>query len=129
QFERWLRTILAGTLANTTRHYLGTQARNAQLEQEILVRFDQSTCGLSQMLIDPRSSPSQQVARAEMGGIVAHALGQLSPDYQQVLTMRHLESMTFPEIAQRMARSVDSVEKLWLRGITKLRRLFAEHLS
>lgn len=129
QFEKWLRTILAGTVANTVRHYLGTQARNPQLEREMLVRFDQSTFGLSQMAVDPQSSPSQHFERMELGGMIAQSLGQLPQDYQDVLTLRHLEGLTFPQIALRMQRSVDSVEKLWLRGITKLRRQFSGHSS
>ncbi len=126
QFEKWLRTILAGTLANTARRFLGTQSRNAGLERAMLMRFDQSTWGLAQMMVDPGSSPSQHVAGLELGGMVAEALNQLPTDYQEVLSLRHLEGLTFPEIAARMNRSVDSVEKLWLRGITKLRRIFAE---
>lgn len=129
QFEKWLRTILAGTLANTVRHYFGTQARNPQLEREMLFRFDQSTCALSQIIADPQSSPSQQAQRVEMGSIVAKAIGQLPQDYQDVLMMRHVEGLTFPQIAQRMERSVDSVEKLWLRGITSLRRQFTGQFS
>lgn len=126
QFEKWLRTILAGTMANTLRHYLGTQARNPLLEHDVLVRFDQSNCSLSQMIADPQSSPSQHVQKKELGGLVAMSLAQLPQDYQDVLMMRHLDGLTFPQIAQKMQRSVDSVEKLWLRGITKLRRQFLE---
>lgn len=124
QFENWLRTILAGRLANTFRHYLGTQARNAQLEREVMARFDESTCGLSQMLVAPQSSPSQHLEKKEIGTQVAQLLSQMPKDYQEVLTMRHLEGLTFPQIAARMGKSVDSVEKLWLRGITQLRRDF-----
>jgi RNA polymerase sigma-70 factor (ECF subfamily) len=43
-----------------------------------------------------------------------------------VVVLRHLEGLTFPQIAERMGRSVDSVEKLWLRGITSLRKTAGE---
>jgi RNA polymerase sigma-70 factor (ECF subfamily) len=46
-----------------------------------------------------------------------------------VLVLRHMEGLTFPQVAQRMGRSVDSVEKLWLRGLTKLRKQFAAESS
>jgi RNA polymerase sigma-70 factor (ECF subfamily) len=55
---------------------------------------------------------------------IAEALSRLPEDYQTVIVLRHLEGLTFPQISQRMERSVDSVEKLWLRGLTKLRRSF-----
>ena len=33
-----------------------------------------------------------------------------------------LESLSFPEVAARLGRSLDSVEKLWVRGLAQLRR-------
>jgi len=81
------------------------------------------------MLADPHSSPSQQVMRGEQSLLVAEAMSRLSEDYQTVLVLRHLEGLTFPQVAQRMSRSVDSVEKLWLRGLTKLKKEFNEAKS
>lgn len=126
QFNRWLRTILAGTLANTMRHYFGTQARNINLERDVNQRLDESACQLGSLLAAAQSTPSQHVMADEQTRLVAEAMCRLSPDYQSVIELRHLEGLTFPQIAERMGRSVDSVEKLWLRGITKLRQLFAE---
>ena len=37
--------------------------------------------------------------------------------------LRHLDELTFPEIAQRMGRTLDSVEKLWAHGLAHLRRV------
>jgi RNA polymerase sigma-70 factor (ECF subfamily) len=48
----------------------------------------------------------------------------LPADYREVLVLRHLEGLTFPQVAQRMERSLDSVEKLWMRGLARLRQLF-----
>lgn len=126
QLSHWLRSILATTLANTVRRYLGTQARDLRLERELADDLDQSTCALGNILIDPHSSPSQQVMRGEQTLLVAEAMSRLSDDYQTVLVLRHMEGLTFPQIAERMQRSLDSVEKLWLRGLTKLKREFAE---
>jgi RNA polymerase sigma-70 factor, ECF subfamily len=39
-----------------------------------------------------------------------------------VIVLRHLEGLTFPEVAARMGRSEDSVQKLWVRGLASLRR-------
>jgi RNA polymerase sigma-70 factor (ECF subfamily) len=64
--------------------------------------------------------------RGERGEAVLAALARLPEDYQAVLVMRHLEELTFPQIAQRMGRSLDSVEKLWLRGLARLKREFVE---
>ena len=63
-----------------------------------------------------RARPSQQAARLEQAVLLADALGRLPADYREVLVLRHLEGLTFPEVAGRMGRSVDSVKKLWARG-------------
>ena len=78
------------------------------------------------MLADPRSSPSAAECKREQSLLVAEALARLPDDYQTVLVLRHLEGMTFPQVAAAMGRSVDSVEKLWLRGLTRLKKSFAE---
>lgn len=125
QFVQWLRAILAGTLANVVRRYLGTQARDLNLERQFAANLDQSSCALAQFFVDPHSSPSQLAIRGEQSLRVTAALSRLSDDYQTVLILRHLEGLTFPQVSERMGRSVDSVEKLWLRGLTQLRKEFA----
>jgi len=124
QFVQWLREILAGTLANQIRRYFGTQARDLRLEKSIVADLDHSSVALAGIAVDQHSSPSEQVMRGEQTLQVAEALSHLPPDYQTVIVLRHLESLTFPQIAERMDRSVDSVEKLWLRGLTQLRKTF-----
>ena len=57
---------------------------------------------------------------------VLDALQRLPEDYREVLILRHLEGLTFPEVARRMERTQDSVEKLWLRGLARLRKVFGE---
>ena len=128
QFVQWLREILAGTLANQVRRYFGTQARDLRLERSIVADLDRSSVALAGIAVDPHSSPSEQVMRGEQSLQVAEALGLLPTDYQTVIVLRHLEGLTFPQISERMERSVDSVEKLWLRGLTQLRKTFGGEL-
>lgn len=122
QLIAWLKSILATRLANTMRHYLGTQARDIRLEQRIGQSLDQSALSLGGILAAPGSSPSQHLASKEQSQLVAEALLRLPSDYRDVIVMRHLEGETFPAIAKALRRSVDSVEKLWLRGMAKLKR-------
>jgi RNA polymerase sigma-70 factor (ECF subfamily) len=127
QFACWLREILAGTLANQARRYLGTRARDVRLERGLAADFDRSSQALGCIPVDPHSSPSQQAARGEQALLLADALARLPDDYQTVIVLRHLEGLTFPEAAERMGRSVDSVEKLWFRGIARLRQAFTQN--
>jgi RNA polymerase sigma-70 factor (ECF subfamily) len=126
QFVRWLQEILATKLADLLRRYLGTQGRNVRLERELEDAFDRSSALLARGPVAPQSSPSQQAARHEEAFLLAAALGELSDAYREVLTLRHLEGLTFPEVAHRMGRSLDSVEKLWMRALARLRQLLGE---
>jgi DNA-directed RNA polymerase specialized sigma24 family protein len=74
----------------------------------------------ARMTADP-----QQMLRAARAGD-ATTLAQLPNDYREVLVLRHLEGLTFPEIACLMERSLDSVEKLWMRGLARLRQLMGD---
>jgi len=119
----WLRHILAAHLANVVRHYFGTQRRDVRLERDLAAELDQSSHMFDRGLFARQSSPSQQAARREQGVVLADALSRLPDDYREVLILRHLEGLTFPEVAQRMERTVDSVKKLWARGLDRLRPL------
>jgi RNA polymerase sigma-70 factor (ECF subfamily) len=118
----WLRQILATNIANQVRRYYGTQRRDVRLERELVSELDQSSRVLDNGLVASQSSPSQQAARREQAVLLADMLSRLPEDYREVIILRHLEELTFPEIARRMGRSVDSVEKLWARALVRLRR-------
>ena len=118
----WLRQILAGTVGNMVRRYLGTQGRDIRLERQLAAELDCSSRALDGGLLAAQSSPSQQAARREQGVLLADALAQLPEDYREVLILRHLEGRTFPEVAQSMGRTLDSVKKLWVRALDRLRR-------
>jgi RNA polymerase sigma-70 factor (ECF subfamily) len=122
QLIRWLRQILAATLANQVRRYLGTQGRDVRLEQQLADELGRSSMCLAGILAAPNSSPSQQADRREQAVLLSDALGELPEDYHEVIVLRHLEGLTFPQVAERMGRSLDSVQKLWLRGLARLRQ-------
>lgn len=124
QFLAWLRRILAGKTANMVRHYFAAQGRDVrqEIEGQLTASFDRRSLQLSQMAVAGSESPSQHLVQREQAVIVAEALQTLPEDYRQVLLLRHWEDLTFPQIALQMQRTVDSVEKLWLRAVGKLRQ-------
>ncbi len=122
QFLAWLRQILAATLANLIRRYLGTQGRDIRLERELANELAHSSRVLDGALVAPVSSPSQQASKREQGVLLADALTELPEDYREVVLLRNLHGLSFPEVAERMGRTVDSVEKLWLRALIRLRQ-------
>jgi RNA polymerase sigma-70 factor (ECF subfamily) len=122
----WLRKILASQMAKSLRHFWGTKARDVRLECALADDLDRSSQALGVALADPCSSPSQQANRREQAVLLGNALAALPEKYREVLVLRHLEGLSFPDVARRMSRSVDSVEKIWARALGKLRGLLGE---
>jgi RNA polymerase sigma-70 factor (ECF subfamily) len=122
EFTAWLRQVLASVLANLVRHYHRTKRRDVRLERYLVLELDESSQALDCGLIDAADSPSEQAARREQAVLLADALGRLPEDQRELLILRHLEGLTFPEVAQRLGRSVDSVKKQWPRALAALRR-------
>jgi RNA polymerase sigma-70 factor (ECF subfamily) len=123
EFLGWLRGILASLLANLVRHYQGTKRRDVRLERQLVLELDQSSQALDRGLVAPQSSPSEQASRREQSVLLAEALGQLPEEWRELLILRHLEGLTFPEVAQRLGRTVDSLKKQWPRALAALRRV------
>lgn len=123
QLACWLRQILAARLAKLLRRYLRTQRRDVRLERELTHAIDHSSQMLERSLVARGNSPSQQATQREHGLLLAEALARLPEHYREVLILRHLEELSFPEIAERLGRSLDSVKNLWARGLAQLREV------
>jgi RNA polymerase sigma-70 factor (ECF subfamily) len=122
----WLRQILALNLAHLVRRYCGTRRRDVRLERDLADDLAQSSQLLDQALVARQSSPSSQAARREQAVLLADALGNLPSDYREVIILSHLEGLSFPEVADRMGRSVNSVKNLWARALARLRSSLGE---
>jgi RNA polymerase sigma-70 factor, ECF subfamily len=123
----WLRQILACALADLGRHHTAAR-RDARLERRLAQDLDRSSQALAGGLAASITSPSQHAVRRERAVLVADALKELPEDYARVVALHHLEGLTFPEVAERMDRSLDSVKQLWMRALGRLRRAVEEHL-
>jgi len=121
EFVSWLRQILAARLAKLARRYVGTQGRDVRLEREMIAELNDSSQLLEEGLAARQSSPSQQAVRREQAVLLAEALDRLPSAYREVLILRHLEGLSFPDIARRMGRTQPSVKKLWARALPRLR--------
>src|SRR6185436_13491320 len=127
EFVAWLKGILAARISNLVRHFVGTQGRDIRRERDLQVDLDQSSRALDRGLVALQSTPSQQMARRELRVMLADALARLPDEYREIIVLRHFEELPFPEAALRMNRSVDSVQKLWVRGLAKLRNEMQEN--
>ena len=123
EFAGWLRGILSNVLAMHMRRYLGTKKRDPRLEKNL----NESLTGASRFLHSQRAanmtSPSGQFARNEAFLQLSAAIEELPDDYRQVIVLRHVEALPFADVAREMGRTVNSVEKLWVRALAKLRTM------
>ena len=118
----WLRQVLVRNLSNLIRHYAGSQRRDVRRERSLAAAVDRSSAALEAGLVAPQSSPSQQADRREQAVLLAEALQDLAADHREVIILRNLEGLSFPDVSCRMGRSVDAVEKLYARALIQLRR-------
>jgi RNA polymerase sigma-70 factor, ECF subfamily len=126
EFLTWVRRLIGSILANQVRHYLGTKQRDLRLERALADDLDHSSLAMNQSLIAAQSSPSQQAVRREQAVILSDALQSLPDDYREVIILRQLEGLSFPDVARRMGRTEDSVKNVWLRALARLRHMLED---
>lgn len=122
EFTSWLRTILARRLAHVVRRYVRSQGRDVRREQVFDPVMEQSPRAVWRGRVSVQPSPSQKADLREQVVLLAEALRHLPSDYREVVLLRHFEELSFVEVARRMHRSLDSVQKLWVRALARLRR-------
>jgi RNA polymerase sigma-70 factor (ECF subfamily) len=128
EFVGWLRQILAANLIDLVRRYCGARRRDVLLERQLADELEQSSQAMEMVLIAKQSSPSQQAVRRELAVLLADALKDLPADYAEVIILHHLDGRTFPEVARLMGRSLDSVKKLWVRALARMRDLLEDSI-
>jgi RNA polymerase sigma-70 factor (ECF subfamily) len=117
----WLRRILIRNLADQLRRHRA-QRRDVRREQALEEALDDSTLAMERSLVAAVSSPSGATIERETAVLLARALEQLTPLQREVIVLRHVDGLPFPEIAARLERSDGAVRVLWARGLESLRR-------
>ena len=101
-------------------------AHNAHIDH---VRSQKPTISLNsdeRPLELPSSAAAVELSRALDADLLAHALGELTPDQQQVIVMKFLEGLDNEQIAQSMAKREGAIRALQMRALMSLRRVL-EH--
>ena len=125
EFLAWLRRILTNNLARLVEQHVHAEKRDVRREVSIDqfgAVVEQSTARLNQMLADQAQSPSAIVAGRESAVILADKLAEMPPDYREVIVLRHVQALSFKEVADRIGRSPGAARMLWLRAIAHLRQ-------
>jgi RNA polymerase sigma-70 factor (ECF subfamily) len=72
------------------------------------------------------SAAAVELTRALDADLLARALGELTPEQQQVIVMKFLEGLDNEQIAQSMDKREGAIRALQMRGLMSLRRVL-EH--
>jgi len=116
----WLKQIVAHNAADVAKQYRGTAKRDAG--REVALMADSAASAAWDLTpADRGPSPSQVVVGMEQELLMAAAMEQLSEDYREVLTLRHLERLPFNEVAERMGRTRGACQMLWQRAMEQLK--------
>jgi RNA polymerase sigma-70 factor, ECF subfamily len=116
----WLRQILAHNIADLARRYQAG-SRRVSLEVPLEEAIRASADALDNFVAGEESSPSQAFQRRETAVVVADALATLSADHREVIILRSIEELDWPEIAQRIGRTPDAARVLWTRALKQLK--------
>jgi RNA polymerase sigma-70 factor, ECF subfamily len=124
EFLAWLRRILVNNLMRAVERHVVAQRRCVHREvslEEMGASLERSTMRLEAVLAQHDPSTGSAVQRNERAIMLADELSAMGDDYRQVLLLRHIQGLSFKEVADRMERSPGAVRMLWMRAIGALR--------
>jgi RNA polymerase sigma-70 factor (ECF subfamily) len=122
---RWIRQILARTLADAVKHYRRDK-RAIGLERSLEAAIDRSASGVEAWLAADQTSPSQCAARDEDWLRLIDALAELPRTMREVVVLKHCQGWTLQQIAARIDRTVPAVASLLRRGLAHLRQRMSD---
>jgi RNA polymerase sigma-70 factor (ECF subfamily) len=124
EFLAWLRQILVHNLARQVQRHVLSEKRDVRREvalEDLRTAVDRSAMRLESVAVNESASPSMNAVMGEHRRLLADCLSSLPSDYRDVILLRNIEGLPFPEVAARMDRSPGAVRMLWLRAIDTLR--------
>jgi len=121
----WLKQILGNNTRDFVRHYRTAKRQTGlEVQPRASERASESVSDpLAGLAASSLSTPSQLLMAHEQELALANAISQLSDDYQTVLQLRSLQRLPFEDVAERMQRSRQATQMLWMRAIQKLESL------
>lgn len=121
----WLRRILVRNLADQSRRHRA-ERRDVRRQESLEDLLERNGKEAENALVAGLSTPSARAVRREQAVLLADALAQLPDDYREVIVLRHVERLSFKEVADRLDRSPGAVRMLWLRALEKLHAVWED---
>jgi RNA polymerase sigma-70 factor (ECF subfamily) len=119
--DRWLMTIARSKLISAVRHARCLCRDGGREVGPSVPDHSGSYLALFSRLTVAGRTPSSEEAACDAVRAVQIALSAMQPDYQQAITLRHIEGRTHGEVATVMNRTTGAVNSLLHRGMLELR--------
>lgn len=129
EFLAWLRSVLASRINRVLEQHVGAEKRDVRREHnlmEIANSLGRSSIRLEELLVDQAPSPSSAMQKSELLVALSNFMVELPADYREVILLRHIEGLSFTEVAERIERSPGATRMLWFRAIDRLRQLLSQ---
>lgn len=126
EFLGWIRQILAHNLACAVKQHLLVEKRDIRKEVATSMQAASNESRLEMRdhwFVDSAAGPSSIVQREEQLQSVLERITKLPSHYRDVLLLRHIEELSFEEVAQRLGKTSGAVRMIWLRALESLREV------
>ena len=120
----WLRGHVQQRLLAAHRKHLDRQKRDAR--REVSLNHASMTSGVDSrsiagQLVQSMPSPSQNVSRRELRGLIQEILDAMDPLDREIVAMRHFESLKSNEIASLLKINESTASTRYLRALKKIK--------
>jgi RNA polymerase sigma-70 factor (ECF subfamily) len=123
-FHLWVRKTAYQRLLNLRRDHR-TRARRS-VDREVPLP-ERSSLLLVRPLVNSGPSPSRQAEAREFAERVGRAVRELAEADREVLLMRHVEDLSYEEIACLLDVTAAAARKRYGRALIRLQKVLAEH--
>ena len=124
-FYLWLRSIAWQKLIDLHRRHVVARKRTITREADGMGLSAASRLHLVDRLAAPGDTPSDMLVRHELRARIEEALDQLIDADREVIVLKHLEELSFPEVAVVLQISGEAARSRYRRAIQRLQRLLA----
>jgi RNA polymerase sigma-70 factor (ECF subfamily) len=127
-FFAWMRFLAKQKVAEACRRHLYTQSRDVRREQsEFGSEGEGTSLSLASFLMGQITSPSMQVAKAEIRQLVLSAIDSMEPLDREILLLRHAEQLLTSETAKELGISQNTCRQRHVRALKRLKVLLSQH--
>jgi RNA polymerase sigma-70 factor (ECF subfamily) len=123
-FHLWVRKTAYERLLKARRDHRQRARRSVDREEALPER---SSLLLAKPLLAGGPSPSQHLAAREFADRVGRAVAELAEADREVLLMRHMEGLSYADIACLLDVEPDAARKRYGRALLRLRKVLKDH--